>query len=88
MQKMRDQAEDFGARFITDQATTVELPTEPGGIHKVWVGDDEYQARTVVLAMGAEHKKLGRAGRGGARRRAASPTAPPATPRSSRTSRR
>jgi thioredoxin reductase (NADPH) len=24
----------------------------------VWVGDDEYQARTVVLAMGAEHKKL------------------------------
>jgi thioredoxin reductase (NADPH) len=25
----------------------------------VWVGDDEYQARTVVLSMGAEHKKLG-----------------------------
>ncbi len=59
MQKMRDQAEDFGTRFITDQATRVELSKEPGGIHKVWVGDDEYQARTVVLAMGAEHKKLG-----------------------------
>ena len=59
MQKMRDQAEDFGTRFITDQATKVELSNEPGGIHKVWVGDDEYQARTVVLAMGAEHKKLG-----------------------------
>ena len=59
MQKMRDQAEDFGTRFITDQATKVELSSEPGGIHKVWVGDDEYQARTVVLAMGAEHKKLG-----------------------------
>ena len=59
MQKMRDQAEDFGTRFITDLATKVELSNEPGGIHKVWVGDDEYQARTVVLAMGAEHKKLG-----------------------------
>ena len=59
MQKMRDQAEDFGTRFITDLATKVELSDEPGGIHKVWVGDDEYQARTVVLAMGAEHKKLG-----------------------------
>src|SRR6185503_12439228 len=38
--------------------TKVELAKEPGGIHKVWVGDDEYQARTVILAMGAEHKKL------------------------------
>ncbi|MCW3048526.1 MAG: trxB [Solirubrobacterales bacterium] len=59
MQKFRDQAERFGTRFITDQATKVELANEPGGIHKVWVGDDEYRARTVVLAMGAEHKKLG-----------------------------
>jgi thioredoxin reductase (NADPH) len=59
MQKMRDQAEDFGTRFITDLATKVELATEPGGVHRVWVGDDEYQARTVILAMGAEHKKLG-----------------------------
>jgi thioredoxin reductase (NADPH) len=37
----------------------VQLATEPGGIHRVWVGDEEHQARTVVLAMGAEHKKLG-----------------------------
>jgi thioredoxin reductase (NADPH) len=59
MQKMRDQAEDFGARFITDQATKMTFADEPGGIHTVWVGDDEYQARTIVLAMGAEHKKLG-----------------------------
>jgi len=58
MQKFRDQAERFGTRFVTDQATRVELAKEPGGIHKVWVGDDEYQARTVILAMGAEHKKL------------------------------
>jgi thioredoxin reductase (NADPH) len=59
MQKFRDQAERFGTRFVTDQATKVELAREPGGVHRVWVGDDEYRARTVVLAMGAEHKKLG-----------------------------
>ena len=59
MQRFRDQAERFGARLETDQADRVELATEPGGIHKVWVGDTEHQARTVILAMGAEHKKLG-----------------------------
>jgi thioredoxin reductase (NADPH) len=59
MQKFRDQAERFGARLITDQADRVELSSEPGGVHGVWVGDTEHRARTVVLAMGAEHKKLG-----------------------------
>jgi len=58
MQQFRDQAGRFGARFLTDQATRVELADEPGGIHTVYVGDEEYRARTVVLAMGAEHKKL------------------------------
>ena len=59
MQTMRDQAERFGARFITDLATRIELAREPGGVHRVWVGDAEHRARTVILAMGAEHKKLG-----------------------------
>ncbi len=59
MQQFRDQAGRFGARFLTDQATRVELADEPGGIHTVYVGDEEYRARTVVLAMGAEHRKLG-----------------------------
>jgi thioredoxin reductase (NADPH) len=58
MQKLRDQAERFGARLLTEQADRVELASEPGGIHKVWVGETEYRARTIVLAMGAEHKKL------------------------------
>jgi thioredoxin reductase (NADPH) len=62
MQRFRDQAERFGARLITDQADRVELADELGGIHSVWVGDTEYRSRTVVLAMGAEHKKLGVAG--------------------------
>ena len=58
MQEMRDQAERFGTKFLTDQATAVELSSEVGGVHKVLVGDEEYRARTVILAMGAEHKKL------------------------------
>ena len=62
MQKFRDQAERFGARLVTDQADRVQLANEPGGIHSVWVGDTEHRARTVVLAMGAEHKKLGVSG--------------------------
>src|SRR5215218_1198089 len=59
MQTMRDQAERFGARYLTDNATSVEPATEEGGLHTVHVGDDVFQARTVILAMGAEHKKLG-----------------------------
>src|SRR3954467_15262814 len=58
MQKMRDQAEDFGTRFITDLATKIEAGAD-GEPHTVWVGDDQYKAYTVILAMGAEHKKLG-----------------------------
>src|SRR5436305_3656759 len=59
MQQFRGQAERFGARFETDQATKVDLADEPGGVHRVYVGDEEHRARTVVLAMGAEHRKLG-----------------------------
>ena len=57
MQELRDQAERFGTRFITDDATRVEL--SDGGIHTVWIGDDVHRAKAVVLAMGAQHKKLG-----------------------------
>ena len=59
MQRFRDQAERFGARLLTEQVDRVELASEPGGIHRVWASDTEYLARTVVLSMGAEHKKLG-----------------------------
>src|ERR1700687_954207 len=58
MQLFRDQAERFGARLLTEQADRVELASEPGGLHRVWVGDQEHRAVSVVLAMGARHKKL------------------------------
>jgi thioredoxin reductase (NADPH) len=57
MQEFRDQAERFGTRFITDDATRLEL--SDGAIQRVWVGDDEYQAKTVILSMGAEPRRLG-----------------------------
>ncbi len=59
MQRMREQAERFGARLVTDQADRVQLGSTPGDLHSVWVGDEQHFARTVILAMGAEHKKLG-----------------------------
>jgi thioredoxin reductase (NADPH) len=57
MQHFRDQAERFGARLETDDVTSVEL-SQDGGVHKVWVGDDLHLTRSVILAMGAQHRKL------------------------------
>src|ERR1700744_6625456 len=61
MQQMRDQAERFGARLETDEVTAVELSSE-GGLHRVHVGGDVYLTRTVILARGAQHTKVGVAG--------------------------
>jgi thioredoxin reductase (NADPH) len=44
MQHFRAQAERFGTRFINDDATRIELAD--GGIHHVWVGEEEYLARS------------------------------------------
>ncbi|MGI8413913.1 MAG: thioredoxin-disulfide reductase [Solirubrobacteraceae bacterium] len=58
MQNFRDQAERFGARLETDDVTRVELSSD-GHLHKVWMGDELHLARSVILAMGAQHRKLG-----------------------------
>jgi len=57
MNQFRAQAERFGTRFISDDAT--ELQLSDGGIHTVRVGKDEFKARAVILSMGAEPKRLG-----------------------------
>jgi thioredoxin reductase (NADPH) len=57
MQQFRDQAERFGTRFITDNATRLQAGRD-GEPHTVWVDDQELKAYTVILTMGAEHKKL------------------------------
>ena len=58
MQRFRDQAERFGARLLTDDASAVQL-APGGGVHRVWCGEDLHLARAVILAMGAQHRKLG-----------------------------
>ncbi|MBV8942874.1 MAG: FAD-dependent oxidoreductase, partial [Solirubrobacterales bacterium] len=58
MQRFRDQAERFGAKLVTDDVTKVEL-APGGGLHKAWIGDEVHHTRAVILAMGAQHRKLG-----------------------------
>ena len=58
MQQLRDQAERFGTRFVTEEATRIEL-SKDGGLHRVFLGEREIRARAVVLSMGADHRKLG-----------------------------
>jgi thioredoxin reductase (NADPH) len=53
---MRKQAQRFGAEFITDDATSVELT---GKIKVVRIGDMAYRARSVILATGSAWRPLG-----------------------------
>ena len=57
MNQFRAQAERFGTRFVTDDVDRVELTD--GGVQRVFLGDEEHLARTVILAMGAEPRRLG-----------------------------
>src|SRR5689334_9000926 len=56
MDNMRKQAERFGAEFLTDDATSVDLT---GDIKIVRVGDSEYPARAVILSTGSAWRPLG-----------------------------
>ena len=56
MQQFRSQAERFGTEFVTDDVTRVDFSEQP---FRVWVGDDEYRAKTVIVATGATARQLG-----------------------------
>jgi thioredoxin reductase (NADPH) len=56
MDSMRKQAARFGAEFVTDDATEVELA---GAVKTVRVGDTVYRARAVILATGSKYRMLG-----------------------------
>jgi thioredoxin reductase (NADPH) len=56
MSDFRRQAERFGAEFVTDDVTRVDFTEQP---FRVWVGNDEYAARSVVVATGASARWLG-----------------------------
>src|SRR5919198_1180432 len=56
MADFRRQAERFGAEFLTDDVTRVDLSQAP---FRVWVGDDEYRADTVIVSTGASARQIG-----------------------------
>jgi thioredoxin reductase (NADPH) len=56
MQQFRAQAERFGTEFLTDDVTEVDFSASP---LRVFVGKDEYLARTVIVATGATARQLG-----------------------------
>src|ERR1041384_7620040 len=56
MAEFRRQAERFGTEFVTDDVTSVDFSEQP---FRLWVGDDEYSAETVIVATGATARKLG-----------------------------
>jgi len=56
MQEFRAQAERFGAEYLTDDVTRVDFSEGP---FRVYVGDDEYLAETVIVATGATARQIG-----------------------------
>src|SRR5438128_9273310 len=56
MAEFRRQAERFGTEFVTDDVTRVDFSEQP---LRVWVEDEEYSARTVIVATGASARWLG-----------------------------
>ena len=56
MEHFRKQAERFGARLITADATSVDLSSYPFGVS---VGSDRYSTRSIIIATGATARFLG-----------------------------
>jgi thioredoxin reductase (NADPH) len=55
MTTMRAQAERFGTEYLTAKVTKVDLHSSP---KKVWVGNDLYEAHTVIVSTGAKSLML------------------------------
>jgi thioredoxin reductase (NADPH) len=56
MADFRRQAERFGAEFVTDDVTRVDFSERP---FRVYVGEQEHRAETVIVATGASARQLG-----------------------------
>jgi len=56
MMKFREQAERFGAEFITADADRVDLSAPPFG---AWVGTTEYRGDAMIITTGATARMLG-----------------------------
>ena len=56
MTQFRSQAARFGAEFVTRKVTRVDFSARP---FQIWVGEDQYQAQTVIVSTGAQSLMLG-----------------------------
>jgi thioredoxin reductase (NADPH) len=56
MATMRKQAERFGAELVADDVTRVDFSEQP---LKVYTGDEEHLARSVIVATGATARQIG-----------------------------
>ena len=56
MERMEKQAASFEAELLHQEATRVDLSSRPFG---VWSGDEEWRAKTLIIATGAKAKMLG-----------------------------
>src|SRR5690242_9404337 len=56
MIKFREQAERFGAEFVTADVDRVDFSEAPFG---VWVHDREFRARSIIISTGATARMLG-----------------------------
>lgn len=56
---LQKQAERFETKVHYEMITKAEFSTEVGGVHKLWAGQKEILARTVIISTGATAKYLG-----------------------------
>lgn len=59
MLDLQKQAERFDTKVHYEMITKTEFSTEKGGIHKLWAGNKEILAKTVIISTGATAKYLG-----------------------------
>ncbi len=59
MMQLQKQAERFDTKVHYEMITKAEFSTEVGGIHKLWAGNKEILAKTVIISTGATAKYLG-----------------------------
>ncbi|WP_313500997.1 thioredoxin-disulfide reductase [Kaistella carnis] len=59
MMDLQKQAERFETKVHYEMITKAEFSTEVGGVHKLWAGNREILARTVIISTGATAKYLG-----------------------------
>lgn len=59
MNELKNQAERFDTKIVYQHIDRVEFSNQEGGIHKLYVGDEEILSKSVIISTGATAKYLG-----------------------------